>query len=112
MHIEQLREIMKASLDSYGCGYFGIDELEEYAEEHRIDCGFTLIEEDDWTQGHKCQYSSLIVKDEEDNYFQINNLRSGCPFTDWEYGEPSVVRVEPKTETIVRVVWKEIREPN
>lgn len=101
MHIEQIKELIKAKLDgSWGC-YFGIDDLPE---------GFTQIEEDDWTQDHKYQHSYEIVKDGEDNYFRIDNSRSGSPFTDWDYGEPSVVRVEPKTETIVRVVWKEIRE--
>lgn len=93
MNLNELQEIMKASLDSYGQGYFGEDDMPE---------GMELVEEGDWTQEHKYQYSTDIYGDGEGNFYAVHNSRSGSYHTDWYYGAPSVNAVK-KTEKVIRV---------
>lgn len=38
----------------------------------------------------------------EPGLYQINDTRSGSYYSDWEYGEPSIFKVEPYTETVTR----------
>jgi len=73
-----------------------------------IDCidaeGFEIIEEGDWEQEHKDQYASHIVK-LDDQYFSVNESRSGSYHTDWYYGDTDIVPVDRLEETKVVVSW-------
>lgn len=61
----------------------------------------TVIEEGDWTQEYKYQYSKTIVYHAPTSaYWAIEQSRSGSYHTDWYYDEPTaheVVRVEKRT---------------
>ena len=102
MTLEELKDALdEACLDTYKCGYYDIDNLPELFWDK-----LKVVEEDDWTQDHKYQYQSTYVVDNDGNHFCLSNNRSGSPFTDWDYGAPSICQVVPKVETITRVVWK------
>lgn len=96
MTLEQLQEIMKASLDSYGEGYFGEDDIPE---------GMELVCDEDWTQSGKYQYSFTVYKDAEGNHFGVNNSRSGSYHTDWYYGTPQLGQYKPVEKVVTTIEW-------
>lgn len=96
MNIEQMQELLEASLDSYGCGYFGEDDMPE---------DMVVVEDGDWTQDYKYQNQSTVYKCPEGNFFEVQNSRSGSPFTDWNYGDPSVIQVKPVEKVVTTTVW-------
>ena len=101
MKLQELKDALdEACLNSYKCGRYDIDYLPELFESR-----LEVVEEGDWTQDYKYQYSETIVKDDEGNHFMLSNSRSGSPFTDWEYGEPSITQVVPKVKVISTVEW-------
>lgn len=97
MTLEQLKEHIKQHLDSYGEGHISDDDLPD---------SFKLVEEGTWEQDYKTQSKDDIYSDGEGNHFVISNTRSGSYHTDWYYTAPHIQQVEPKVETITRVVWK------
>lgn len=106
MTLQQLKALLdKACLDSYNCGCYDIDEIDEEDAP-----GLYVVEDDDWTQDGKYQYSSTIVGDGEGNFFCLNNNRSGSYHTDWYYGEPTIQQVARVEEVVTKTVvtWKGI----
>lgn len=101
---EELEDALKeVCLDSYGQGYYDIDRLDEM-----FWSKLEVVVDGDWVQDYKYQYKDTIVKDDEDNHFRLSNSRSGSPFTDWNYGDPSISQVVPKVKVISTVVWEEV----
>lgn len=106
MKLEELKAMLdEACMDSYGCGCYDIDDV-DYDDVH----GLKVVEEGDWTQEHKYQYCSTIVQDNEGNYFQLDNSRSGSYHTDWYYGEPSISQVKRVEKEITKIVvsWEPV----
>ena len=99
MTLEEFRYIVK---EAYGNRdrYVGIDDFPEQ---------ITEVEEDNWTDDGKYSYSSAVYKCDQGNHFMVHSSRSGSYYSDYYYSEPSVTQVEPKVETITRVVWKEVK---
>lgn len=64
-----------------------------------------LMEEGEFTQDHKIQFAEHIVKF-EDEFFGIQETRTGSYHTDWFYEDTEIVPVERKEETKVVVSWK------
>lgn len=99
MKLEQIQEAIKASLNSYGEGCADEDNLPEE---------LALVEEGNWEQDYKWQHKTDVYKDDDSNFFMIHNSRNGSPFSDWNYGEPTVQQVV-KTEKIITInEWKAI----
>lgn len=78
--------------------------LEEFVELYKEADGFyddieevDVIEDGDWTQEGKYQYSQSIVKF-KDTFIQISMSRSGSPFTDWYYDDTEISVVEEQEE--------------
>lgn len=69
-----------------------------------IDAFDTVIEEGDWTQDAKMQFSEDIVE-YEGQYYMISQSRSGSPFTDWHYEEPEITKVTRSEKIIVKIIW-------
>ena len=77
-----------------------------------------IAHEGEWEQDHKWQTKETVVEltgeealdpenwptDEvlEPGFYQINDARSGSYYSDWEYSEPAVFKVEPYTETVTK----------
>ena len=100
----KLEEIKYFVEKAYGSGdrcidadHLGLEQIEE-------------VEDLGWDDEGKYQYGGSVVKDTTDNtHFMITQSRSGSYYSDYYYGTPEVVQVEPKVETITRVVWKEVK---
>ncbi len=104
MTLTELEDALKeACLGSYKCGCYDIDNLPKLFWDK-----LEVVEDGGWTQDYKYQHQDTVVKDDEGNHFMLSNTRSGSPFSDWDYGEPNICQVEPKVETITRVVWKTV----
>lgn len=85
---------------SYGCKWVDEDYLPEQ---------LTRVERGEIKDQGKRQYQSDVYSCDQGNHFMITNSRSGSYYTDYEPGEPNVYQVEPKVETITRVVWKVVK---
>lgn len=106
MKLEELKAALdEACLDEYGCGCYDIDEIDIAV---YMENGLEIVEEDDWTQDGKYQHSATIVKDNEGNFFYLNNNRSGSYHSDWYYGEPHVCQVKKVEKVIATTVWESI----
>lgn len=106
MTLEQLKAMLdEACLDEYHCGYYDIDEV-DFDDEH----GLQVVEEGDWVQDHKYQYCTTIVKDNEGNYFMLDNNRSGSYHTDWYYGIPDISQVKRVEKVVTKTVvsWEPV----
>jgi hypothetical protein len=68
------------------------------------DYALEFVQEGDWVQEHKNQYKSDIVI-YEDDYYQIDQSRSGSYHSDWFYDNPIVFPVERKVEIVEKVTW-------
>jgi hypothetical protein len=104
MKLEELKAALdEACLDSYGCGCYDIDNLPEEFE-------LEVVEEDDWVQDYKSQYCTTIVRDNEGNYFQLDNNRQGSYHTDWCYGVPSISQVKRVEKVVTKTVvsWEAV----
>lgn len=100
MTLDELNYIVAEIVEkegSYGCKWVDEDYLPEQ---------LTLVERGEIDDCGKYQYQSDVYKCDQGNHFMITNSRSGSYFTDYEPGQPQVTQVEPKVETITRVVWK------
>ena len=75
--------------------------LELYDDRSKL---ITIIEDGDWVAEHKYQYRDVIIQF-EDKYYSINESRSGSPFSDYEYDEPTICEVTPVEKTIVVKTW-------
>jgi hypothetical protein len=65
-----------------------------------------VIESGEWTQDHKYQLSTDIVKHAPTGrHFAIHNSRSGSHHTDWYYNEPHVNEVMAQTKTVTITEW-------
>lgn len=83
-----------------------------------------IVYESEWEQDGKWQIKETVVEltGEEDldpenwptdevlepGFYQINDYRSGSYYSDWEYDEPAVFKVEPYTETVTK--YKMVKE--
>ncbi|HEY5631203.1 MAG TPA: hypothetical protein VIR31_03680 [Nitrososphaeraceae archaeon] len=104
MTLIELKDALDAvCLDSYGCGKYDIEYLPDLFLSRLEE-----VEDGEWTQDYKYQHKATVVKDDEGNHFMLSNNRSGSPFTDWEYGQPSIYQVVPKVKVISTVVWEQI----
>lgn len=64
-----------------------------------------IIEVGEWEIEYKdCACKESIVK-LEGKYYSITESRSGSYYSDYFYDEPTIVEVEPKTETVVVTKW-------
>jgi len=99
MTLEELKYLVSESYNKHQW-FIGIDDLPKQISE---------VENEGWTDEGKYSYRSDYYKDNEGNHFRIDNSRSGRYHSDYYYHEPYVFQVEPKVETITRVVWKEIK---
>ena len=77
-----------------------------------------IVHDGEWEQDGKWQHKEVVVPltgeenlDSEDwpieatleaGFYQINSTRSGSYYSDWEYNDDVVVKVEPYQETITR----------
>ena len=77
-----------------------------------------VVLEGEWEQDGKWQTKETVIElinDEEfdaeqwpvsaklePGFYQINDARSGSYYSDWEYGEPAIFKVEPYTETVTK----------
>ena len=87
-----------------------LDEGEEAADYGEI------VSETDWINDGKWQHMEEIVKlpfeiNEEHQgatagYYKIYHSRSGSYWSDYEYGEPTIVEVEPYTETVTLTKYR------
>lgn len=101
MKLEELKALLdEACLDDCRCGCYDIGyiDTEKY--------GLEVVEEEDWTQDGKYQHSETIIKDNEGNFFCLNNNRSGSYHSDWYYGEPSVCQVKKVTKMVEVTSWE------
>lgn len=89
MSIETLAELLKK------------DRFFDYIE------GLEIIESGDWIQDYKMQYKESIVQF-QDNYYCIQETRSGSAFSDYHYEPMSIFPVERKEETVIKVSWPSI----
>jgi hypothetical protein len=104
MTLEQLTAALdEYCMDEYGCGYYDIDNLPE-------EFNLTVVEEGDWVQDHKYQNCTTIVTDEEGNFFQLDNNRSGGYHTDWYYGEPFISQVKRVEKVVTKTIvsWEAV----
>ena len=62
-----------------------------------------VVLEGDWVSEGKYQFSDDVVK-HEGKYYQISNYRSGSYHSDYEYGDPTCIEVEPMEFTTIRYV--------
>jgi hypothetical protein len=60
-----------------------------------------VVKEGDWTNDHKHQYCTTIVKF-EGKLYAIEQSRSGSYWSDYEYDEPEAYEVEAYTKTITK----------
>lgn len=83
-----------------------------------------IVHESEWEDQGKYQTKQTVVKlsDDEDfhpdnwpvesklepGYYQINDARSGSYWSDYEYDEPSVFKVEPYEQTITVTKWRKV----
>jgi hypothetical protein len=106
MTLNELKAMLdEACLDEYRCGCYSIDDI-DYDDVH----GLEVVEEGDWVQDYKSQYCTTIVKDNEGNYFQLDNNRQGSYHTDWYYGVPSVSQVKRVEKVVTKTVvsWEAV----
>jgi hypothetical protein len=68
---------------------------------------FEVVDEGEWSQDHKYQTNVTIIR-HGDQFFCIQQSRSGSYHTDWYYGDTEVSEVERKEETKVVVTWPSI----
>lgn len=77
-----------------------------------------IVYESEWEQDGKWQSKETVVEltGEEDldpenwptdevlepGFYQINDCRSGSYYSDWEYHDPAIFKVEPYTETVTK----------
>lgn len=77
-----------------------------------------IVYESEWEQDGKWQSKETVVEltGEEDldpenwptdevlepGFYQINDVRSGSYYSDWEYHDPAIFKVEPYTETVTK----------
>jgi hypothetical protein len=99
MTLDQLKEIMKASLDSYGEGYFGEDDVPDT---------LLCVEDGDWISEGKYQHQDCVYADDEGNYFMISNSRSGSYHTDWYYNTPTITQVERVVKMVETTTWEAV----
>lgn len=100
MTLEQLKAMLDAEcLDEFGQGCYDIEHI-DFEDDH----GLRVIEEGDWVQDYKSQYCTTIVKDNEGNYFQLDNNRQGSYHTDWYYGVPSICQVKRVEKVVTKTV--------
>ena len=100
MNLEQLKELMKLKLDSYGEGFFSDEDIPE-------ELGCVSAEGGEWTQDGKYQYHTAVLKF-DDKYFTIYNIRSGSYHSDWYYGVPYVSEVKPVTKVVTTTTWEAV----
>lgn len=76
-------------------------------------------EEGEWINDHKWQHKTDIVnvsdnKEQftglpfEPGYYCINQSRSGSYWSDYEYDEPTITKVEPYEETMTVTKWRNV----
>lgn len=104
MTLNELKALLdEACLDEYRCGCYDIEEIDiEAYEKH----GLEVVEEEDWTQDGKYQHAATIIKDNEGNFFCLNNNRSGSCHSDWYYGEPNICQVKKVTKMVEVTSWE------
>jgi hypothetical protein len=75
--------------------------IDEILKQYSLDgtYGFEILQKYPWEQEGKIQIKQTIIK-YKDRFFSIFEYRSGSPFSDWNYDDPTVVEVVPKEETI------------
>jgi len=102
MTLEELEYFIKEACDSFGCGCIDEDNLPEQ---------LTLVEGNNWEDQGKYQYSYDVYKDDQEppNHFMITNSRSGSYYSDYEYGQPTVLAVKPVVKTFTKITWKGIK---
>lgn len=67
--------------------------------------GWELVDEDDWTQDHKYQHSSRVVKHiESGRCFSFNASRSGSYHSDWYYSWDDMVEVKAVTREVTQTI--------
>jgi hypothetical protein len=88
-----------------------LEELQQLAKNNseryllfRLPEGWEEIEEGDWTQEGKYQFSQSIVS-KNDKFFAINQGRSGSYHTDWYYDDAEVYEVVREEKIITTVQW-------
>lgn len=62
---------------------------------------YSLVDKGDWEVDQKYQFRTSIYKDKDENYYRLNESRSGSYHTDYDYLDPEVDLVKPVTETII-----------
>lgn len=73
---------------------------QEYGDIWDLPDSVELLEEDKWTQNSKYQFRLSYVKF-KDIVIEIQESRTGSPFTDWFYGDVGIRECEVKEETVV-----------
>lgn len=85
------------------------EQVESLFREEYLD-GFDILEQTEWTQDHKYQFSDIIIQSNFDGKIYLVNIsRSGSYHSDWyycfegtkEYECPEVEKVEIKS-----YIWK------
>lgn len=79
-----------------------------------------IVDEGDWTDERKYQHKTDIVHVTdpsigqhldipfEKGYYCINQSRSGSYWSDYEYDEPTITKVEPYDEVITVTKWRKV----
>lgn len=69
-----------------------------------------IVEDGDWISEGKYEYHDTVVKF-RDQYFTIQESRSGSYFTDYHYNDTDIYPCEQKEETKVVVSYPAIGKP-
>lgn len=75
--------------------------------------GYEILEEGEWEQDCKRQHKEIIFRHADKTYL-LEDVRSGSPFTDWnydsEYWSAWVDCPEVKSVCVTTVIWKRVKE--
>lgn len=64
-----------------------------------------VIESGKWEHAYKDYFVKESIVKFDGKYYSIGDYRSGSYYSDYSYDEPTIVEVEPKTETVVITKW-------
>jgi hypothetical protein len=64
-----------------------------------------IIEGGEWEIEYKDYACKESIVKFNGKYYSITESRSGSYYSDYFYDEPTIVEVEPKTETVVITKW-------
>ncbi|AVQ80737.1 hypothetical protein [Variovorax sp. PMC12] len=75
--------------------------LAEYEAQDQGHDDLTMVQEGEWEQESKDQYCSTVYRHEPTGRFvEITQNRRGAYWSDWDYGDPDICEVVPRTKTV------------